>query len=198
MLSQPDIRFTPQQYLKMERAAEYKSEFINGRIYAMSCASRHHNRISVNLTAQLYAQLRGRPCETWATDMRVKVSATGLYTYPDAAVVCGESQFEDTAFDTLLNPIVIIEVLSPSTEADDRGAKFAHFQRLESMQDYVLVAQDKCRVEHFTRLSEHEWTLKIYSDAAETLQLPGIDCRLLVSDIYDRVSFPEVETNGRS
>jgi len=198
MSSQPDIRYTPQQYLELERAAEYKSEFINGRIYAMSGASLRHNNISMNIAGGLHAQLRGQPCRALASEMQVQVRATGLYTYPDVVVVCGEPQLEDTTFDTLLNPIVIFEVLSPTTEAYDRGAKFAHYQRLESMQDYILVAQDKCRIEHFARRTEHEWTLTIYAEAAETLQLPGIDCGLLLSDIYDRVIFPEAEEDARS
>src|SRR5919198_4874617 len=119
--------YTPEEYLALERAARHKSEYVNGRIYALAGASRAHNLIVVNVSAELRAQLRGRPCETYASDMRVKVSQTGLYTYPDVVVVCGEPRFEDAQVDTLLNPTVIIEVLSESTESYDRGEKFAHY-----------------------------------------------------------------------
>src|SRR5206468_6291774 len=119
------------------------SEYINGQIYAMSGASREHNLIVVNLIRELSSQLRGRPCEVYASDMRVKVRPTGMYTYPDVVAVCGEPRFEDEQVDTLVNPAVIVEVLSPSTEAYDRGQKFAHYRKLESLTEYVLVAQNE-------------------------------------------------------
>ena len=158
--------YTPEEYLALERKAEYKSEYINGEIYAMSGASRAHILITVNLTRELSTQLRGRPCEVYASDMRVKVSPTGMYTYPDVAAVCGEARFEDGQVDTLTNPSVIIEVLSPSTEAYDRGEKFAHYRKLQSLAEYVLVAQDKMRVEHFARHGERgeQWVLTEISD----------------------------------
>src|SRR5438105_11912 len=143
--------FTAEQYLALEREADYKSEYVNGQIYAMSGASREHNLIAFNLITALGTQLRGRPCEGYGGDMRVKVSPTGMYTYPDVSVVCGEPHFDDAQLDTLTNPTVIIEVLSPSTELFDRGGKFAHYRTLQSLSDYVLVAQDKMQVEHFVR-----------------------------------------------
>ena len=128
-------QYTPEQYLELERKAPYKNEFVNGHIYAMSGASRAHNLITGNTHREVSSQLRGRPCETYVSDMRVKVNTTGLYTYPDVVVVCGEIRFDDAQKDTLLNPTVLIEVLSPSTEAYDRGEKFAHYRRLASLQE---------------------------------------------------------------
>lgn len=179
--------YTPEEYLAIEREAEYKSEYINGEMYAMSGASRKHNLVAGNVFGELRSQLRGKPCEAYIGDMRVKVSPTGMYTYPDVVAVCGEPRFEDTGLDTLLNPTVIIEVLSESTEAHDRGLKFAHYRRLESLADYVLVAQDKMRVEHYTRQGDG-WFLHDLSGPEETLRLPSIGCELSLRDVYDKVS----------
>lgn len=159
MSSLPKARFTPQQYLALERAAETKSEFFNGEIFAMAGASREHNLIATNVVRELSAQLKGRPCETYPGDMRVKVSETGLYTYPDVVVVCGEPRFEDEHGDTLLNPTLVVEVLSPSTEAYDRGEKSSHYRRLASLAEYVLIAQDRCHVERYARRPDGLWLL---------------------------------------
>jgi Uma2 family endonuclease len=183
---------TPEQYLALERKAEVKSEYINGWIYAMAGASREHNLISANILAELHVQLRSRPCETYSSDMRVKVSATRLYTYPDVVVVCGEPRFEDEHVDTLLNPTVLIEVLSPSTEAYDRGDKFAHYRRLESLQEYVLIAQERMRVEHYARQGE-QWLLTEFSQPDEQLPLASIGCEIPLREIYARVEFPGQE-----
>lgn len=184
--------YTPEQYLALEREAEYKSEYINGQIFAMSGASREHDLIAVNLIRELSSQLRGRPCELHISDMRVKVSPTGMYTYPDVTVVCGEPQFEDVHVDTLTNPTLIIEILSPSTEAYDRGEKFAHYRRLPSLTDYVLVAQDTVQIEHYVRQDNTggHWDFTVTSDPSGTLHLPSIGCNVIVRDIYERVEFP--------
>jgi Uma2 family endonuclease len=120
--------------------------------------------------------------------MRVKVAPTGMYTYPDLVALCGEPRFEDGHVDTLLNPSVIIEVLSPSTEAYDRGEKFAHYRRLETLREYVLVAQDKVRVEHYRREGE-QWVLSEISDPRGTLHLPSVDCHVEVGAIYEKLDF---------
>lgn len=178
--------FTPAEYLAMERRAEYKSEYINGQIFAMAGASRAHNLITWNIARELGSQLKNRPCEAYVAGMRVKVDATGLYTYPDAVVVCGDIRLEDTHNDTLLNPTVIVEVLSPSTESYDRGEKFAHYRRLPSLREYLLVAQDRMRVEHYLRGDEH-WILTELNEPEALLELPTIDCGVLLKDIYDKV-----------
>ncbi len=152
MASAFEGRFTPQEYLARERASPgSKSEYVNGHIYAMGGASLAHNRIVFNRARELGNQIRGGPCSASVNDMRVKVPQTDMYTYPDVVVVCGEPRLEDDHFDTLLNPAIIIVVLSPSTERYDRGDKWAHFRQLECLQMYVLVTQNQARVETFTR-----------------------------------------------
>src|SRR5919108_290049 len=178
--------YTPEEYLALERAARHKSEYVNGRIYALAGASRAHNLIAGNVFAELRAQLRGRPCEAYINDMRVKVSQTGLYTYPDVAALCGEPQFEDAHLDTLLNPTVIVEVLSESTEGYDRGEKFAHYRRLESLREYVLIAQDKVRIERYVRDGER-WVLTEIDSLDDTLALASIGCELRLREVYERV-----------
>lgn len=180
---------TPAEYLAQERLAERKSEYLDGRVYAMAGAGRAHNLISVNIARHLGNQLAGRPCETYIADMRVKVSASGLYTYPDVTVACGAIQLEDQHADTLLNPSVIVEVLSPSTEKYDRGEKFAHYRRLPSLQEYVLVTQERMRVEHYAR-SGDQWVLTELNQPDAVLELPSIQCHVLLQDIYDKVELP--------
>ncbi|MDQ7784954.1 MAG: Uma2 family endonuclease [Desulfomonilaceae bacterium] len=189
-LASPQSRCSPEQYLALERQAEYKSEFVNGMIIAMAGASRSHSLIVVNLSREVSRQLLGRPCETYSSDMRVKVSNTGLYTYPDLVAVCGEVRFDDEHADTLLNPTVIVEVLSPSTEAYDRGEKFAHYRRLESLQEYVLVSQDKVRIESYVRQGA-QWLLSEVSGLDGTVRLESIGCDLVLRDVYDKVRFGE-------
>ena len=188
-LAQP--YYTPEEYLALERKAEYKSEYINGQIYAMSGASREHNLIAGNVFAQIHTQLKGKPYEVYASRMRVKVQPTGIYIYPDVVTVCGEPRFEDDQRDTLINPAVTVEVLSPSTEAYDRGQKFAHYRKLESLTDYVLVAQDEVRVEHYARYGEKgdRWVLTEISDPDGRLHLESVGFDVGLRDIYDRVEF---------
>src|SRR5271165_4915242 len=154
----PKKRYTPQEYLALERQAAYKSEYLDGNIIAMAGASREHNLITGNLGRSIGNQLEHRPCETYASDMRVLVSKTGLYTYPDVSVVCGDALFLDDEKDTLLNPTVIVEVLSPTTEMYDRGKKSGHYRRLASLREYVLVAQDEVHVERYLRQGD-DWLL---------------------------------------
>jgi Uma2 family endonuclease len=180
---------TEQHYLELERYAESKSEFYQGRIFAMTGASRAHNLITLNIGAELRARLRGRPCEVYVGDMKVKVNPTGLYTYPDVVVVCGEPQFDDPQNDILLNPKIIIETLSPSTEAYDRGDKFAHYRTLNSLSDYILVTQHCYRMEHFSRQPDGRWLLTEVNDPQETLTLDSIGCALALTEIYERVTF---------
>ncbi len=187
-------RYTPGEYLALEREAEFKSEYVNGRIYAMTGASREHNLIAGNVHGELRARLRGRPCEVYMSDMRVKVSPTGAYHYPDVVAICGIPRFEDKHIDTLLNPTVVFEVLSPSTEAYDRGEKFAHYRRLETLAEYVLIAQDKMRVEHYGRDGER-WVLTEISEPEGVLSLPSLGCEVPLREVYERVEFDGSERN---
>jgi Uma2 family endonuclease len=177
---------TPDEYLILERRAETKSEFLDGEMFAMTGASRPHNRIVLNLAFTLDSQLKAKGCEVFASDMRVKVSETGLYVYPDVAVACGKPQFEDTEVDTLLNPKVIVEVLSKTTEGYDRGPKSTHYRALPSLTEYVLVAQDQIHVEHWVRQSE-SWLFTETSRREDVIELPSVGARLALADVYDRV-----------
>lgn len=178
---------TPEEYLAIERVSERKSEYRAGEIFDMSGATEPHNLISANALTSLHHQLRKRPCKVYPGDLRIKVNAAGLYTYPDVTVLCGEAVFDDNQTDTLTNPTVIIEVLSPSTEAYDRGQKFEYYRKLESLAEYVLVSPDKRHVEVFTRRPEGRWLLTETSSGIARLQ--SIKCRLALDDIYDKVDF---------
>ncbi len=184
-----DTYITPEAYLASERRAIHKSEYSHGELFAMSDASRAHNLITVDITTALNLQLRKYGCEIYSADMRVRTSSTGSYFYPDVAVICGKPHFEDNVFDTLLNPILIVEVLSPSTEAYDRGEKFLYYQELASLQEYILVSQDRIHVEHF-RLVEAQWAAKTFHTPEDVLMLNAIKCKLALQDIYTRVTFP--------
>ncbi|MDX6269332.1 MAG: hypothetical protein QOD28_555 [Acidobacteriota bacterium] len=179
---------TPEEYLALERAAEYKSEYLDGEIFAMVGASRKHNLIAGNVFASLKQLLRDRPCETYISDMRVKIPAANLYTYPDVAVVCGESQFEDEAVDTLLNPTLIVEVLSKSTASYDRTAKFGYYRTLASVTEYLLVAQNDYHVEHYAKQADSRWLLADIRGLESRVELASVGCTLALSEIYDRVS----------
>jgi len=188
MSSQADKRYTAEEYVALERQAECKSEYCAGDIFAMAGASRWHNLIVANVIRELSLQLKGRPCTTYPSDMRVKISPTGLYTYPDITVVCSEAQFEDTQQDTLLNPTLIVEVLSESTEAYDRGGKFAHYRKLTSLMEYVLIAQTKPNVEHYVGQPANRWLLAEAASFHQTLHLPSIDCHLVLAEVYDNIN----------
>ena len=196
MSIQAQPRYTPEQYLELERKAGHKSEYVNGQILAMAGASEAHNTITVNVAAALHAQFRGRPCRAYVNDMRVRITDTGMYAYPDVAAVCDTPVFEDDHRDTLTNPTVLIEVLSPSTEAYDRGAKAAHYRRLSSLREYVLIAQDRYSVERYARPdgATHRpgdpWTFTESTDPDAVVHLASIGCDLSVRDIYDKVEFP--------
>lgn len=187
MSAQPQSFLTAQDYLVWERQQDTRHEYFDGQIFAMTGASRAHNVLCANVLASLHGQLRGKPCEIYANDMRVKVSETGMYTYPDVVVACREPRFEDQTVDTLLNPVLIIEVLSDSTERYDRGAKFAHYRSLPSLQDYLLVSQTECRVEHYTRQPGYHWLLTEYQDLGDRIELNSLGSHLILSEIYERI-----------
>ncbi|MCB1825663.1 MAG: Uma2 family endonuclease [Candidatus Competibacteraceae bacterium] len=191
MPPQPKPRLTPEDYLALERSADFKSEYFNGEIFAMTGASEPHNLIVINTIRELSTQLKKRPCKVYANDMRVKVDPTGLYTYPDIVVTCGKAQFDDTHLDTLLNPVLIVEVLSDSTEAYDRGRKFEHYRKLESLAEYVLIAQNRPHIESYRRQANQQWLLTECGTPDGALRLVSIDCELALAEIYDKVELPE-------
>jgi len=180
----PKHVLTSTEYLVIEKAAETRSEFFEGEMFAMARTTKNHARIVINLGGELRAKLKGRTCEPFATDLRIKVQANGLYTYPDLLVVCGEQFFEDDQFDTLL-----IEVLSDSTERYDRVKKFDLYRALPSLQEYVLVSQSEPRIEQLLHRPNEEWTLRITTDPTAIISLPSIGCEIPLAEIYDRVEF---------
>jgi len=182
---------TPEEYLEIERAAEYKSQYYQGEMFAMAGASEPHNMLALNVMGEIRQQLRSRQCRAYGSDMRVRVSGTGLYTYPDGVVVCGQPQFTDDHVDTLLNPDLIVEVLSPSTESYDRGRKFEQYRSIESLTGYLLVASDRMHVDLYSRQAGGRWLLTDASLAEETIELPAIDCALKLADLYEKVDLPD-------
>jgi Uma2 family endonuclease len=193
MSTQVKPLLTPEQYLEIERAAESKSEYFHGRMFAMSGGSLNHARLVRNLIVSLDTQLRGRRCEVAASDLRLRVSPDGLYTYPDIVVFCGPPQFADDRTDTIVDATVIVEVLSPSTENYDRGFKFEQYRRLSSLQDYLVMAQDRVHVECATRQEDDSWLLRETSDLHGTIQLPSIECSFSLADAYRSVQFARDE-----
>ncbi len=191
MSTVPKTRLTPEQYLAIERAAQFRSEFYRGEMFAMVGASRKHNLITVNVASELHRQFKDRKCEVYQSDMRVKVNSTGLYTYPDVVATCDEPRFEDDHVDTLLNPKVIVEVLSPSTELWDRGKKFEHYRNIPSLREFVLISQDHLLVEKFAINADGEWALRDYRTLEDILVLDSISCQIKLSDVYARIDFSE-------
>lgn len=178
--------FSPEEYLLIEEQAEYRSEYFNGRIYAMAGASSNHVYINFNIAGEIRSQLRGKSCRGGTNDMRVKIGLPDVYVYPDTIIACDPILIENN---TLLNPVVIIEVLSPSTEADDRGVKFEAYKRLLSLREYILVAQDKIRCEQFIRHSDNSWKCKIYADNSDILILESVECEIALAEIYYDITF---------
>ncbi len=188
---EPFKALTEEEYLAFERVSHVRHEYLRGHVFAMAGASREHNLLTGNVAGELRRQLKGKPCETYSNDMLVMVSKTGLYTYPDVVVVCGTPRFLDERRDTLLNPLLIIEVLSPSTEAFDRGDKFKHYRSLDSFGEYVLIARDKMSADHFVK-RDGIWFIE---EVDREIRLVALDALLTFEEIYDRVEFP-VERKG--
>ena len=190
MSAQSQPRLTPEQYLEIERAAQdVRSEFYNGRMYAMSGGTHRHAIVIGNLSRELGFALKRGPCVVTTSDMRVRVSKTGLFTYPDIMVVCDKPQYGDSRVDTVLNPSLIVEVLSPSSEAYDRGFKFAQYRALESLQEYALVSQSEPRVEIFRRQPSGDWLLSESAGMEATCRFDSVNCAIALKDIYDKVTF---------
>lgn len=187
MATIPKPYYTESEYLARERRAEYKSEYYRGEMFAMAGATREHNLIMGNLVRWLGNQLAQRPCEVYPSDMRVRLPS-GLYTYPDVTVVCGEPKFLDDEVDTLLNPNVIVEVLSESTERSDRGEKFKQYRSIESLAHYVLVGSEKAIVEVYTRQTHQKWMFADAAGLTATIDLPAINCRLMLAELYAKVA----------
>jgi Uma2 family endonuclease len=188
MASQPQKLLSIQKYLTLERQAEVKSEYFAGEMFAIAGASQRHNLIATNVIRTLGNQLVERNCNVYPSDMRIKILRINKYTYPDVVVVGGDEQFDDVHNDTLLNPTVIIAILSDSTEAYDRGKKFEHYQALESLREYILIAQDPYRLERYVRQDDRTWTYIEFHSADDVVSLPTIGCTLPLKDVYAKVA----------
>ena len=186
MASLPTPRITEEEYLRLERAAEYKSEFVYGEIFAMSGGLLPHNVLAVKWSGELLSKLRGRDCLVLNSDQKVRTPSSGSYVYPDVSVVCGQPRMHQSAGDILTNPIVVIEVLSPSTESYDRGKKFALYREIASLQDYILVHTGSMHVEHFSR-QPGSWLFREYHGAESAVTIASIDCTVLLGDVYEGV-----------
>lgn len=193
MSAVPKKRLTAEEYLEFERSSEIKHEFYNGRIYAMAGAKRRHNLIALNIGSEIRGHLKGRNCEAYPSDMRVFVPRFGLYTYPDVSVVCGKPEFQDAVLDTLLNPVLLIEILSDSTESYDRGKKFQHYRSIESLQEYVLVSQNEARIEKYIRQGDGFWVLSEAVGVGSSITFESIDCPISLAEVYDKIDFEEPE-----
>ncbi len=198
-VAQSEPRYTVEEYLALERDSEERHEYLDGQIYLMAGESPEHADICTNLIRELATQLRGTPCRVRSKDTKVRSgpspiprkSAKGLFSYPDVVVICGEPQYYDENRDVVINPTVIIEVLSDSTEAFDRGEKFLRYQnRNPSLTDYILVSQFAVIVEHYVRQPDGSWSYQVYQGLDQSLVVKSIDCRLHLSEVYDRIVFP--------
>ena len=193
-LAAAEKKYTPEEYLAFEREAEEKHEFIDGEIIAMAGASREHNLIGVNVSSELRFALKGKSCEVYANDMRVRMKEN-RYGYPDVVVICGKPEFDDEEFDVLLNPTIAVEVLSKSTRFRDKTEKLVTYQKMESLRECLLIEQIEPRIEHYIKQTSKQWLLKIYEDLSETIFLESIDCQLSVAEIYARIEFKDEAEN---
>jgi Uma2 family endonuclease len=191
MSLQSPTEWTVADYLAFERGQIDKHEFADGRIVQLAGGSRNHALIGANLVSSLHAQLRVQPCSVFGSDMRVAIPRARRYVYPDASVACDDIAFEDSDDDTLTNPVLIVEILSPSTERYDRGKKFQAYQTLGSFQEYLLIAQDAVLIEHFVRRSDTLWTFEVVTDPDAVIALASIGCTLRVGDVYEKVALPD-------
>ncbi|HYX72936.1 MAG TPA: Uma2 family endonuclease [Nitrososphaera sp.] len=188
MSSLPNYYLSPEEYLALERSAEFKSEYVDGVMYAMAGGSERHNLIAGNLITELNIQLREVPCRVYPSDLKVRVPNSKRFFYPDVSVVCGEVEFADDEKDVILNPILIVEVLSESTAAFDRGKKFQSYQQIESLQEYLLVSQEEYVVEHYLRQEDGHWLYTKVSALDDTIALPAMKCQLMLRDIYNKAT----------
>ncbi len=190
-------RLSEAEYLAIERAALFKSEFLDGEMFAMAGGSPMHSLIAANLIRELGTKLKGRPCKPFTSALRLKVEATGLFTYPDVSVICGPLQFAAGTDDTVVNPSLLIEVLADSTEAYARGEKFLHFRQMPSLKEYLLVSQRLSRIEQFLRRPNDEWALRTAEGREGTLTLPSLELALELNEVFAGVDFAPVSIRAR-
>lgn len=191
MIPQEKQKMTPEEYLEFEKDSEFKHEYFDGEVFAMVGARKNHNRVSSNTSSILWNQLRSTQCDVFISDMRVKIAEIDKYTYPDIVVACDKVEFIEEELDSLVNPVVIIEILSDTTESYDRGLKFTHYRLIESLQEYILISQYHCQVEKFKRDNEKKgiWIYSSVEDINASVKIDSINCELALSEVYHRVEF---------
>ncbi|MGH9944795.1 MAG: Uma2 family endonuclease [Pyrinomonadaceae bacterium] len=195
MSTQPKHRYTLEEYFELERASEVKYEYWDGEVYAMSGASPEHEEVFGNVFTFLRNQLRGRPCHVFSSNLRVKVPVAPPYRYPDLTALCGQPQYEEIGgVRVLTNPALIVEILSPSTEACDRGDKFTQYKSIPSFGEYLLIAQHRPHTSHYVKQPSGAWSYEEANDISATLLLPTLDCSLPLSEVYQGVEFPPPES----
>ncbi|NCA71064.1 MAG: Uma2 family endonuclease [Sphingobacteriia bacterium] len=183
---QPRLSF--EDWLASERATtDQRSEYVAGEVFAMAGGTEEHNLIVLNVGAELRSQLKDRPCRVYPSDMKVRIAANDVAAYPDVMVICGERQFFDDRRDVVTNPTLIVEVLSDSTEADDRGDKFRHYRSIESLRAYLLLSQSRMQAELFPRQPDGTWSLSSYQDPSDSIPLHVIEAELALAEVYDKV-----------
>ena len=187
--------YTESEYLELEKSAEYKSEFYKGEIFAMAGASALHNKLVRNLTGLFWEKFRNHPCNVYATDLRVRIDKSSLFTYPDLVIVCGKEDYLDTNFDTLTNPKIIFEVLSDSTEKYDRGQKFSFYREIPSLEEYILVSSREIKIEKFKRVESGKWLFS-ESKVGEPFLIESIDYSLHLDDVYEKVDWSHLDNKG--
>lgn len=191
MSALPKKHWTTQEYLAFESESLERHDFVSGEIYSMTGASENHNLIIANIIITVGLQFRKRPCKLYPSDMLIEITRTGDYHYPDISAVCGKAEIKYDKRQILLNPTLIIEVLSPSTEVYDRSKKFQNYQTLPSLQEYLLIAQDEPRLEHYLRQDNNQWLYTRMTGLESQLELPSIGCTLALADVYDKITFGE-------
>ena len=190
VVANPKRRYTLEEYFELERKSEERFEFWDGEVFCMSGVSREHDQIESNLNFYLRAKLAGRKCRAFLANMRLKVPSAPPYRYADLSALCGEAEFEQIGgVDALINPALIVEVLSPSTEAYDRGDKFTRYKSIPGFNEYLLVAQHRPHITHFAKQPDGSWTYNEYNDLEATLRLSSLGCELGMSEVYQNVSF---------
>lgn len=196
-MSQPAKKFyTLEEYFALEETAEYKSEYFQGEIFAMAGGSANHSSIALNVGGALDDALLEQPCRVFNSDIKIQVKKNGFYTYPDVAIVCGEVKFASKRDDTITNPLIVVEVLSPSTESYDRGKKFELYKGLESFQDYLLIDQNRVYIEYHHKLGPNKWLTQTYEDLDEIIKFEGIELELPVKRVYRKIGFEKPEDNN--
>ncbi len=185
-------RLTDEEYLALERKAEFRNQFYDGIMYAMSGGSPTHAFVISAMAREFGNAFKKRPCRVASSDFRVRVSRGGLYTYPDIVVVCDEPKYSDDQKDTLVNPTLLIEVLSPSTEAYDRGFKTEQYRKIESLREYALVSQSRPHIEVFRRQASGDWLMSESTGVDASCRFDSVDCTIPLAEIYDKITFEEV------